>query len=158
MFFFLDYDRTISHGAPSPGFSTEPTAAMMSGDFTGLPTLYDPTTQVIKPNGGCTYSDGAPAAAAGTPCVQRTSFASEYGNGNKIPANMISSVAQAIQKFYPKSNVTGELTGQGYYQNNFAYAVPSSNPYIKWFGRLDYDVTPNNRLTFAETEDRKSVV
>ena len=152
MFFFLDYDRTISHGAPSPGFSTEPTAAMMSGDFTGLPTLYDPTTQVIKPNGGCTYSDGAPAAAAGTPCVQRTSFASEYGNGNKIPANMISSVAQAIQKFYPKSNVTGELTGQGYYQNNFAYAVPSSNPYIKWFGRLDYDVTPNNRLTFAETE------
>ena len=153
MFFFFDYDRTIDHGGASTGFSTEPTAAMMSGDFTGMPTLYDPTTQVINLNGGCTYSDGAPAATAGVPCVQRTSFAQEYGNGNKIPASMISPVAQAFQTHFPKANVTGEpVPGKGYNQNNFAYQAPSTDPYIKWFGRLDYDVTPNNRLTLAETE------
>jgi hypothetical protein len=154
VFFFFDYDRTISHGAPSPGFSTEPTTAMMSGDFTGLPTLYDPTTQTILTSGTCTYTDGAPSVTAtpSSPCVERKSFASEYGNGNKIPASMISGVSQAIQKYYPTANVQGELTGKGYYQNNFAYAVPSSNPFIKWFGRLDYDITPNNRLTLAETE------
>ncbi len=154
MFFFFDYDRTIDHGGASTGFSTEPTAAMMSGDFTGLPTIYDPTTQVIKTTGTCTYTDGAASVTAtpSTPCVQRTSFAQEYGNGNKIPTIMISPVAQAVQKYFPKSNVQGALTGQGYYQNNYAYSVPSTNPFIKWFGRLDYDVTPSNRLTLTETE------
>ena len=49
------------------------------GDFTGLPTIYDPTTQVVT-NG----------------IVTRQSFASEYNNGNKIPVNIISSVAEAI--------------------------------------------------------------
>ena len=153
VFFFFDYDRQIDHGGASTGFSTEPTPAMMAGDFTGMPTLYDPTTQVINPNGGCTYSDGAPAAKAGVPCVQRTSFAQEYGNGNKIPASMISSVAKAFQSNFPKSNVTGvAVPGKGYNQNNFAYQVPSTTPFIKWFGRLDYDITSNNRFTLSETE------
>jgi hypothetical protein len=153
MFFFFDYDRTIDHGGATPGTSTEPTAAMMAGDFTGMPTLYDPTTQVINLNGGCTYTDGVKPAAAGVPCVQRTSFATEYGNGNKIPAGMISPVAQAFQTHFPKANIPGvPVPGKGYNQNNFAYEAPSTNPFIKWFGRLDYDVTPTNRLTLAETE------
>jgi hypothetical protein len=154
MFFYFDYDRTINHGGASTGFSTEPTTAMMNGDFSGagFPTLYDPTTQTINPNGGCTYTDGAPQAKAGVPCVQRTSFAQEYGNGNKIPAGMISPVAQAFQKLLPTPNVPGQPTSKGYNQNNFAYQAPSTNPFIKWFGRMDYDLTPSNRLTAAETE------
>ena len=152
VFFFFDYDRTINHGGASTGFSTEPTDAMMSGDFSapGFPTLYDPTTQVVSMT-GCTYDDGAPAVPAGKPCVMRKSFISEYGS-NKIPAGMINPAAQAIQKLYPKPNVTGQITSKGYYQNNYSYQVPSTNPFIKWFGRLDYDVTPSNRLTLSETE------
>jgi len=154
MFFYFDYDRTINHGGASTGFSTEPTTAMMNGDFSGpgFPTLYDPTTQVIKLNGGCAYTDGAPTAPTGVPCVQRTSFAQEYGNGNKIPAGMISPVAQAFQKLFPTPNVPGQATAKGYNQNNFAYQAPSTNPFIKWFGRMDYDLTSNNRLTASETE------
>lgn len=154
VFFFFDYDRTINHGGASTGFSTEPTTAMMNGDFSapGFPTIYDPTTQTVSMT-GCTYDDGAPPVPAGKPCVMRKSFASENQNGlNQIPASMISPVAQAIQKLYPKPNVTGQLTSKGYYQNNYAYQVPSTNPFIKWFGRLDYDVTPSNRLTLSETE------
>jgi hypothetical protein len=152
-FFYFDYDRTINHGGASTGFSTEPTSAMMSGDFTGagFPTLYDPTTQTINPAGGCTYTDGAPPSKAGVPCVVRKSFISEYGS-NKIPTGMINPVALNFQKLFPKPNVTGQLTSKGYYQNNYAYQVPSTNPFIKWFGRMDYDVTPNNRLTLSETE------
>src|SRR5580658_3039080 len=109
-FFFFDYDRTIDHGGASTGFSTEPTPAMMTGDFTGNPTLYDPSTQVLQTTGTCTYDDalypgGTLSQAA--PCVQRKSFAEEYGNGNKIPTGMISSVAQAYQKLFPTINFAG---------------------------------------------------
>ena len=122
-FFFFDYDRTIDHGGASTGFSTEPTSAMMSGDFTGMPTLYDPTTQVMVTTGSCTYANalypgGSLTQAA--PCVQRQSFATEYGNGNKLPSAMISPVAQQIQKLFPAANTAGTLVpGRGYIKNNF---------------------------------------
>ncbi|MGA8110458.1 MAG: carboxypeptidase-like regulatory domain-containing protein, partial [Acidobacteriaceae bacterium] len=53
VFFFFDYDKTIDNGGASIGFETVPTTALMSGDFsgTGLPTLYDPTTQTIQTTG-----------------------------------------------------------------------------------------------------------
>ena len=155
-FFFFDYDRTINHGAASASSATVPTAAMEGGDFTGMATLYDPTTQVIVNSGSCTYTGSQYPKGFITvpaPCVQRTSFATEYGNGNKIPSSMLNPVAQAIQKFYPAPTPgSGTLSGSGYLVNNFTYLAPSSNPFIKWFGRMDYDVTPTNRLTLAETE------
>lgn len=159
MFFYLNYDRTINHGGASTGFSTEPTAAMMLGDFSGpgFPTLYDPTTQVVNPNGGCVYTDGAPTAKTGVPCVIRKSFIQETGV-NKIPTTMLNPVALAFQKYFPTPNIQGQDSGKGYNQNNYAYQVPSSNPFIKWFGRLDYDVTPKNRLTLSDTDsDNPSV-
>jgi hypothetical protein len=158
MFFYLNYDRTINHGGASTGFSTEPTAAMMAGDFSGpgFPTLYDPTTQTVQLNGGCQYTDGAYSSTggispAGVPCVIRKSFISEYGS-NKIPASMINPIAKNVQKLFPTPNITGVDTGKGYNQNNYTFQAPSTNPFIKWFGRLDYDVTPKNRLTLSETE------
>lgn len=160
MFFYFDYDKTIDNGGASIGFQTVPSQAMMNGDFTapGLPTLYDPTTQTLVTTGDCTYTSAAyitaknPSGVITTPapCVQRKSFISEYGS-NKIPASMISPAAQAIQKYYPASNTPGKLT-TGYYQNNYTYNTPSTNPFIKYFGRLDYDITPSNRITLAETE------
>jgi len=155
-FFFFDYDRTIDHGGATTGFSTEPTPAMMAGNFTGMPTLYDPTTQVLQTTGKCTYLDalypgGTLSQAA--PCVQRKSFASEYGNGNVIPSGMLNPVAQALQKYFPGINTAGTpVTGKGYNSNNFVYNVPNSSPYIKWFGRMDIDTSASNRLTLAETE------
>jgi hypothetical protein len=85
VFLFFDWDHAISHGLGGPAFISVPTNAMRNGDFTDLATIYDPTTQVVS--GGV---------------VTRQSFASEYGNGNKIPTNLVSSVAQAIQAYYPR--------------------------------------------------------
>ena len=137
MFFYFDYDKTKDFGGASYGFETVPTAAELSGDFTGLPTIYDPTTQVIT-------------NTPGGPVVTRQSFADEYGNGNKIPSNLIDPVATAIQGYFPKPNATGTLVN-GVDTNNFFYSVPSSNPVTAYFGRLDFDITHHNRLTASET-------
>jgi len=136
LFFFFNYDKIINHGAASTGSATVPDAAALAGDFTGagLPTIYDPATTTVI--GGV---------------VQRTSFAAEYGNGNRIPTSRIDPVAKAIAAYYPKANQSGPNVG-GITTNNYFYNVPNSAPFTKYFGRLDYDITDNNRLTASETE------
>lgn len=133
MFFFFDYDYTSQHGGASNGFITVPTAAMRTGDFTGQPTIYDPTTQTVD--------------AAGI--VHRQSFASEYGNGNKIPASMIDPVANATQAYYTTPNLPGTVVN-GQITNNFFYNVPNISTVSRYFGRLDYDINPSNRLTISD--------
>lgn len=148
MFFFFNYDRVIDHQGANSQTNTLPTLAVMSGDFTGFPTLYDPTTQVVSTD------------ANGNVVVQRKSFEQEYGNGNKIPANLIDPLAKAIQAYYPTPSnhpsfgkfVPGLLQPNGVLQNNYYTSVPVSYPLIKYFGRLDYDITPNNRLTLSDTQ------
>ena len=125
IFFLIDWEHRIQHSAGNVTTITLPTDAMRTGDFTGFPTIYDPTTQVVS---GST--------------VTRQSFASEYGNGNKIPAGMIDSVAKAIQALYPSEPAASFAT------NNYTYLLPASpTTEQKWFGRFDADITSNNRLT-----------
>lgn len=137
LFFYFNYDRINHYGGSSNGFTTMPTEAMMGGDFTGMPTLYDPTTQTIDASGN----------------VVRKSFTEEYGS-NAIPSTMISSVAKAIQKYFPSSSEL--LSGSAYVgsnglpKNNYFYNIPNNDTYDKYFGRLDYDITPSNRLTISE--------
>ena len=160
VFFYFDYDRTINNSAGSGGTMTVPDSNVLAGNFSaaGLPTLYDPTTQVVKTSGTCTQNGTVVTATAASPCVQRTAFQDEaqYGGDgthatNKIPTSLISPTALAIQKYYPASNTTGTPNG-GYNINNYHYSVPNADPFIKWFGRLDYDVTSSNRVTLSETE------
>ncbi len=158
IFFYFDYDKVIAHSA-SHGFVTVPDSNMLAGDFSGrdsagnpFPTIYDPTTQVFNAVGGCTYADGSPAAVS--PCVQRTSFAAEYGQGNKIPVGMLNPAAKAINAFYPTPNnvAASSASGAGYQINNYAYREPSNDPTTRYFGRLDWTPTQNNRLTTTESE------
>ena len=92
LFFYFNFDKIIQHGGTAPAFYTVPTAAVLGGDFTGFPTIYDPNTTTIV--GGV---------------VQRTSFATEYGNGNKIPVSRIDPVAKAIQGYFPAPNAPGQV-------------------------------------------------
>jgi len=156
MFFYFDFDKTLRIGGAGISFTTVPTPAMESGDFTaaGLPTLYDPTTQTIQQSGTHTYTGSIypnGGITVNCPCVIRQTFAAEYGNGNRIPAGMVSPVAQKIQGYFPGANTAGHISS-GIAQNNFTYSIPSSNPTTKFFGRLDYDISPSNRLTVSETE------
>ena len=55
-FFFFNYDHIIDNGGTAASFYTVPTAAELSGNFAGLPTIYDPaTTTVIQQTGTYTY-------------------------------------------------------------------------------------------------------
>jgi Carboxypeptidase regulatory-like domain len=148
MFFYFNYDKIDQNGGSNTGYVTLPTTAMMAGDFTapGSPTIYDPTTQTIAHD------------ANGNPYPVRKSFISEYGS-NKIPAALIDPVAAAIQAYYPNegnhpstgSFVPGTPQG-GVVTNNYYYNIPAPNPFTKYFGRLDWDITPNNRLTISDTQ------
>jgi len=147
MFFYFDYDQIVDHGNSS-GFNSVPTTAVMGGDFTGMQTVFDPTTQTIATD------------SAGNAYPVRKSFASEYASGNMIPSGLFDPVSAKFQQFYPTPTnhikggnfVTGNIGSEGEVQNNFYASLQASSPYRKYFGRLDYDITPNNRLTMSDTQ------
>ena len=152
IFFYFNYDHIINN-APSGGTVSVPTTAILSGDFTGLSPLYDPTTQVI---GIDSNNNLYPI---------RQSFASEYGS-NMIPTSLQDPVAQADQAFYPtptshipgKFFTNGGTGGHGELINNFESLLVASNPWIQYMGRLDYDITKNNRLTLSDSQQDNPAV
>jgi hypothetical protein len=149
MFFYFNYDHIIQHGGTAAVLYSVPTAAVLSGDFTGQPTVYDPATTTTQQTG--TYLYPGQTLPTNCPCVIRQSFADEYHNGNKIPASRFDAVASAMQKYFPAANAPGTLSN-GQTINNYTYTSPSSTPFIRYFGRLDYDIRSNNRLTLSNSE------
>jgi len=145
-FFFFGYDQIINN-AVSTDTTSVPTSSIMSGDFTGSYTLYDPTTQTVGTD------------SLGHQYPIRKSFVDEY-QANKIPTSMIDAVSNNFQQFYPTSTnhipygqfQTGTLQPSGILQNNFYSQYPNPRPWKRYFGRLDYDITPNNRLTMSDTQ------
>jgi Carboxypeptidase regulatory-like domain len=148
MFFYFNYDQIVNHGNQH-GYDSLPTDAMIGGDFTGINTIYDPTTQTIA------YD------SAGNPYPVRQSFLSEYGT-NAIPATMFDSVAASFQQFFPTTAshpsfltaIPGgqSIGGEGQPTNNWFYNQLVSSPAKRYFGRLDWDVKSNNRISMSDTE------
>jgi len=150
MFFYFNYDQIVNH-TNNHGYDTLPTDANIGGDFTGINALYDPTTQTIAHD------------ALGNPYPVRQSFASEYGNGNKIPTNLFDPVAAKFQQmFFPTTGshpsfltpIPGgqSIGGEGQPNNNWHYNQLVSDPAKRYFGRLDWDVRSNNRITMSDTQ------
>ena len=154
MFFYFDYDQIVDHGN-NTGRNTVPTTDNMAGNFTGMNNIFDPTTQTIALD------------AANNPYPVRQSFASEYGNGNAIPAALIDTLASKFQQFYPtpSSHIPGGAfippsgtDAEGIPTKNFYSSQQQSTPYRKFFGRLDYDITSKNRLSMSDTQSDTPVV
>jgi hypothetical protein len=156
LFFYFNYDQIIQHGGTAAGYYTVPTgvagtSGVRNGDFTGYNTIYDPaTTSVFQSSGSYTFPGDTKATAC--PCFTRTSFADEYHNGNVIPTSRLDPVALAIQGYLPNPNTAGTAPVNGLISSNYTYTSPSSNPFKKYFGRLDYNVRDNNRITISQTE------
>jgi Carboxypeptidase regulatory-like domain len=139
LFFYFVRDKIFNNGAGNPTSGTVPTLAergqgtLFPGayDFSapGLPTLYDP------------------ASCATANC--RVTFASENTGAlagvNAIPAGSIDPVAAKILSYYPVPNtgVPGALT------QNFTTTLTSPNPNLRYFGRIDYDLSQKNRISFS---------
>ena len=84
------------------------------------------------------------------PCYDRISFAAEYGNGNRIPASRMDPLAKNLKAYYPVANTNSTTFNNGYPTNNFVSAIPNNQPFTKYFGRLDWDIKSNNRLTLSD--------
>jgi Carboxypeptidase regulatory-like domain len=136
LFFFFVTDKIYNFSAPQPTTATVPTLAERglgtahpgAYDFTGLPTIYDPKSCNTQP--GC----------------QRVAFSAENTGSlagvNAIPATAVSAVALKILNLYPLPTATANTS-------NFHTSLPAPNPNLRFFGRIDYDVAQNNRLSFS---------
>jgi hypothetical protein len=140
LFFYFVRDRIHDNGSNPPTGGTTPTLAERgmgtlypgSYDFSaaGLPTLYDP-------------------ASCSTPGCTRVPFATENTGAlagvNAIPADRVDPVAVKVLGIYPAPNsgTPGQLSG------NYSTILPTPNPNLRYFGRLDYDFSQKNRLSFS---------
>lgn len=157
LFFAATYDRVHTRSAPSYTADTVPTTQMRTGDFSQLlaanggPGLavYDPTTQAActahSTTGPCRYQfgygPGAAAGPAGNPVATGAPI-------NVVPAGEISPISQYLQKFLP-ATTNNSLTG------NYLGGIPSGYDNYLWAGRIDYDLSSRQRLSFAATNGRR---
>src|SRR5271168_295368 len=145
LFFFFNYDHIIDNGGSAAAFYTTPTPAELSGNFAGLPTIYDPaSTTVFQQAGSFTYPGATTPTAC--PCITRTPFPN-----NVIPADRFDPVAKNLQTYWPAPNTAGTVSN-GQAINNYTYTNPNINPFTKFFGRIDYNLTPTNKLNGTVTE------
>src|SRR5665213_156751 len=139
------YDKLHSRAAPTYAFDTLPTALMQQGNFCELLTpakggcgtssapnfqLYDPTTLTCPTSTTCT----------------RTAIA-----GNILPPSEISPISKYLQKFLPPLT-NGNLT------SNYLGGIPGGYDNYLWAGKVDYDISPRQRLSFAATDGRRHAV
>jgi carboxypeptidase family protein len=135
LFFYFNVDKIYEKGGGATQSATVPTAAMRAGNFTGMPTIYDPATPIV--NGS------------------RTPFSAENSGLNAIPKSRFDPVATASEAFYPLPNTTGQIPNPafpGVVINNYAYSAPNLTPFLKFFGRIDYDQSEKNRINFSITQ------
>jgi hypothetical protein len=135
MFFYFNVDKIINNGGSYP-FSSFPTAAARSGNFsdTGGNKLTSFQNLIYDPNS---------TVSTGPNVFSRTPFPN-----NVIPVSRFSPVAVASEALWPMPN----LGVANQVSNNYQTFVPSVSPFLKFFGRLDYNVSESNRLTFSITE------
>ena len=132
-FFFFGYDQIVNHGTGQNSTQTVPTEAVKTGDFTGQPLIYDPTTQTIGHD------------AAGNPYPIRRTFLSEYGS-NAVPVSLFDQVSANFQKLYPTPTnhlagghfIQGSLNNVGLLQNNFISFQRQSTPVRRLFRSLRF--------------------
>jgi hypothetical protein len=115
----------------------------MAGGFSGagVLTIYDPATQyttdrdILYPG----QREARPHA--------RVSFVSRCRYTRQQASSRLDQFAVATP-YWPKPNGSGSLSGSGLVQNNYTYTAQSC-PFIRYFGRLDYQIKSNNRLSMS---------
>jgi hypothetical protein len=117
IFWFFAWEG-IKDGQPNPFTGTVPTDAMRQGNFSGLPTIYDPFSGTLS---GTT--------------INRTALP-----GNVIPAPEMSSIAKSFLQYYP------EPTNPAATINNFVSAPNTTDDYSNEMGRIDYNMSDKSRL------------
>ena len=143
VFWMFAYEG-LRDGDPSEDgvvFATVPTAAERQGDFSSLLKV-SPNYAIYDP------ASGTPSGAQ----IARTPFPN-----NVIPTNRLNPIAQNYLQYYPQPNYAGRADG---YENYYPGDVDHDG-YNSELGRLDLNLTNNNRLAFnfrnsARTQDKRN--
>ncbi|MGH9447415.1 MAG: carboxypeptidase regulatory-like domain-containing protein, partial [Terriglobia bacterium] len=133
LFFYFDRDQIFDYSANS-NFVTVPTVAEEHGDFAGMYPIYDPLS---------TTGSGA--------TLSRTQFPN-----NTIPASRfdpVSSKIMASQYGWPTApqgvGTCAAAPFQNECTNNLFLSATVPDPVIRYFGRLDYNLSAKNRISYS---------
>jgi hypothetical protein len=134
MFFFYNYQQ-LKNPQNAITKNSQPTQAMKAGCFN--PALFGSSLSLDARHGGTPLTTNPAQCAA---------YDSNNGADLAIPPADFDPVAVNIQNgYYVNPNLPG-------LSNNFSYLPPAVNDQTKMFGRLDYNITPTNRLNFSIVE------
>lgn len=128
LFWFFAWEG-LKDGQPNTNFLSVPTDKERTGDFSDLLKAGGSSYQLYNPNS---------AVLNGT-TITRTPYAN-----NVIPTSQLNPIALALLKYYPEPNVVGSSVGFSNFGNN----APTTDDYNNELGRLDYNISNNNRLFF----------
>jgi hypothetical protein len=147
MFFYYNYQQLKN---PNSAFNTanEPTAAMMAGCFD--PKLFGKALTLDAAHGGTPLTSGTAADIA--QCT--TADPSGASTDLVIPTADFDPVAKAIQSNY---YLAGQQ-GNSVLSSNYKYLAAGNGNLAKQIGRLDYNITPKNRIDFSIIERYTPVV
>jgi hypothetical protein len=128
IFFFLNYQGTRSNSAASSNFTQTPTAAMLSGDFSAVPT---------------TLCAPGPNTPAGCP------FATVGGKPNQVNPALFNQAAVTVTTTgLPLGGDANNLPGGVFYPG--AAVIQSFN---EGTAKFDFNISPTQRLTLRSFVD-----
>jgi len=141
-FFFVDFEK-VREQDPNNLEGIVPTDRERTGDFSqspaNLPDPSNPATATAGIYDPCAGSQGSP-----TPCP-RNQF-SDVVDGvtvfNKIPADKIDPIGQAILNLYPHANIDGAV----YPDTNFRKVILSTDPAWQFDVKVDHQITANHKI------------
>ena len=129
LFFYFNYQQLANPNSSESNVSV-PTAAMKAGCFD--PALFG-TSLTLDP------------AHGGTPLTTNAAQCGAFNvNDLALPTADFDPVAVNIQKFYQTPNLSG-------IQNNYSFLQAGNGNSIKYFGRLDYNMSAKNRINISVT-------
>jgi hypothetical protein len=126
LYFFTDWEDTLNH-ANAPFTTTVPTAAELTGDFSGLSSVGTPTVPIFDP--------------LTTTTVGKTTTRTQF-KGNIIPQSRIDPVGRNIAAFFPAPNCTPTPTLPFNYCSN----PISASSYLYNADRIDYNASDYDHI------------
>ncbi len=124
LFFFYGLEIQRQQVDPGTKFDIVPTAAVRSGDFSQFQNIVD-----------CD-GDGVPDCPAKNPAT------GQPFPGNRIPANLITPIGQALINLYPQANFTDPSGGRNNYVSTALQPINRNQQNL----RVDYSISDNTKL------------
>jgi len=129
LFFYFNYQQLANPNSSEVNVSV-PTAAMKAGCFD--PAIFGTSLTLDRAHGG-------------TPLTTNAAQCGAFNvNDLALPTADFDPVAAKIQAFYQAPNGSGT-------QNNYSFLQPGNGNSIKYFGRLDYNMSAKNRIAISVT-------